>query len=49
MDVFDGDIGVTDGLGRFRDVVDGGECDPRTSGVENWMFLLGDVGMVGRD
>ena len=45
----DGDIGVTEDLGRFRDEVDGGECESRTSGVENWICRFENVGSVGRD
>ena len=46
MDVCDGDIGVTDGRGRFLDMVDGGDCDPMMRGVENRMCRLGDDGGV---
>ena len=47
--VFDGDIGVTMGLGRFLDIVDGGDSEPVIRGVENVRRRLGDDGGVGRD
>ena len=49
MEVFDGDIGVTMGLGRFLDNVDGGDCDPVMRGVEKVIRRLGVDGGVDHD
>ena len=47
--VIDGEIGVTDGRGRFLDVLNGGEYDAVTTGVVKCMLRIGDDGGVGRD
>ena len=49
MEVFDGDIGVTMGLGRFLDNVNGGDCEPVMRGVEKVIRRLGVDGGVDHD
>ena len=48
-DVIDGEIGVTDGRGRFLDVLNVGEYDAVTTGVVKCMLRFGDDGGVGRE